>query len=863
IAAILLMLTGPVLRGSISVADLSRVIVLVDQSRSMSLTDESMSSQRKQLNARQLGWLDSDTIDTSIYDAARLLASVRPPIEGQTRQDIVRHYHRLIFAAVDALPDKDPLKKPLQKALLNPINRVRDQLADPLHDPAALDVELERIQQQAQQWHEHLEADYRQRTGQASPSDSQPDGVASRFDELTRWSRAEKILLGQSNPLLPNLANQHLVDLYSFSGDLNEAEPNRLWQPLHRDDFPESFHPHQPAGASTDLVTQLDSLISQLPKSQRLAVVMFTDGQHNLDSPNDTNDSPSSPLRLSQLLGSRGVPLFPIGMGTSKPPADLAVLSAEVPDSVFADDRIKGKLLIQDHMSVGKPLEIMIHLEGQTVWSEQLVTSGSGSRALGFDFSIQRWVKDRLGGAAGKGGAVSMALPLEFKINPVEGEARDDNNTFQTNVRAITRPRRVLVIDGRPRWEYRYLRNLLDRDNHWEVNDILARGADGRIRIPRGSRPGQFPSSRRQLFAHDVIILGDIPRQAFEDQELEWIDQFVSERGGGLLLIDGQRGKLKSFDGSILDALLPVDWYANRPPTAGGIEIGLSQRGRSTAALALAGDDNQSLVNWNRLPPVRWLANVRAAPGCEVLLSSTDPTEPQPALVMRRYGAGTVMYSAFEDSWRWRYEVADEFHQRYWNQLVTFIMESPYSIHDRLVSIDTGGLVYQPGETANLKVRLRDRRGQPVIDAKAEAILYLEEAAVAAIPLTNDGSPAGLLRATTPPLESGHYQVGVRARGYDPSELSIRAEFAVTGDAFGELNSLHCNEKLLEQMAEASGGQYLREEDVGQLIDLLAPQADGKDEVTEITLWRSWYWFVPLVGLFTVEWLLRKRMGLM
>jgi hypothetical protein len=250
-------------------------------------------------------------------------------------------------------------------------------------------------------------------------------------------------------------------------------------------------------------------------------------------------------------------------------------------------------------------------------------------------------------------------------------------------------------------------------------------------------------------------------------------------------------------------------------------------------------------------------------PGCEALVNGHDGQRHSPALVMRRYGAGTVLYSAFDESWRWRFEVADLVHQRYWNQITTFVMESPFAIHDRYVSIDTGGFTYQPGQTADLKVRLRDRLGQPVINADAKALLYQDDALVATVPLDDVEHGGGILRGTTQPLDPGTYEVAVEAEGIDESMLDVRAEFVVVGNPSGEMNVLSCNEELLRQMAELSGGQYLREEDAGRLIDLLAPFADSKDESTEFILWRSWYFFVPIVCLFSVEWLLRKRLGLM
>ena len=159
---------------------------------------------------------------------------------------------------------------------------------------------------------------------------------------------------------------------------------------------------------------------------------------------------------------------------------------------------------------------------------------------------------------------------------------------------------------------------------------------------------------------------------------------------------------------------------------------------------------------------------------------------PDPALVFHRFGAGKVLYSAFDESWRWRYEVADFYHQRFWNQIANFIMEPPYAVHDRFVSIDTGGFTYQKNQSAQIRVRLRDEHGQPVIEARAEAVLYRDDEIVATVPLESDDNASGVFRGTTEPLDSGIYNVGVRALGFADEQLSVRAAFAVDGEPTGE-----------------------------------------------------------------------------
>ena len=232
-------------------------------------------------------------------------------------------------------------------------------------------------------------------------------------------------------------------------------------------------------------------------------------------------------------------------------------------------------------------------------------------------------------------------------------------------------------------------------------------------------------------------------------------------------------------------------------------------------------------------------------------------------MVLRAFGAGRVLYDALDDTWRWRYEVADQYHTKYWNQVADWIAELPFAVHDKLVSIDAGAITYRPGETADLRVRLRDGEGRPVTNAVADAVLYRDGTRIAAIRLTADENAGGLFHGRTAELEPGSYEVAVESAALAAQDAIARTSFKVEARESGELTELSLNEELLRQMAAASGGQYLREEDLPKLVDLLAPLSHGEVIESETVLWQSYWWFVPLILALTVEWFLRKRAGML
>jgi hypothetical protein len=232
-------------------------------------------------------------------------------------------------------------------------------------------------------------------------------------------------------------------------------------------------------------------------------------------------------------------------------------------------------------------------------------------------------------------------------------------------------------------------------------------------------------------------------------------------------------------------------------------------------------------------------------------------------VVYRPFGAGRVIYHAFDDSWRWRYEVADQHHVRYWNQIANWIAELPFAVRDKFVSLDAGAITYRPGESADIRVRLRDGEGRPVTNTVVDAILTREGKRVATIRLSPDENAGGLFHGRTGSLTPGEYEVSVESVAISERDTKARTAFKVAPRETGELTQLSLNEDLLRQMSVASGGQYLREENLDRLLTLLAPLSQGHVVESDTVLWQSYWWFIPIIVLLTLEWIMRKRLGML
>lgn len=890
----ILVLTGPVLRHQTVTGEPGSVQIYVDGSQSMELLDRHLSAGRKLLIAEQQQWLDSGTVDAAKLNLADSFAQLSDAAAAELAAGAAAG------ATTGPVLNGERAMK-LRDALLNAFLQVEDQaevtgnletlqLPNSDQELAAAKTRLQEAIDAIPEIERRLRKEFDQQVQQlVNSGDRAVQAALSMFDETPRWRRAERSVVTADNSLFQQLRPFHRVEVLT----LENAEAVSVLNTLN--DRPASeFLSEAPFAATTDLASGLttsqsatgrdgqaetdahDSAADDIGASVQpvasatnvaapiasasasasrpgAAIVLVTDGQHN---------SGPSPVQLARLLGKQGVPVYPVSLGADRRAPDIAVVGVEHPDLVFEKDRVRGTVILQDHMPAGQPLLVEVVLDDKTLWNVELLTQDVGERRIDFEFSLDDVIQQLGGDFDPRVTQHAVPLALTARVAPLPSEAEMANNQRVMRLAAMTQKYRLLMIDGRSRWETRYLRNAFERDTQWVVSAVVAGPGTADHTLPRGSELHLFPDSREALFAYDLIVFGEVDRSLFAEQELQWLREFVEIRGGGIVLLDGARGHLQQLTDQDLRPLLPVEWNAD-PLTSKPSEMQLTDVGQRQPALSLTPDATANAVFWKQLPPPRRINSVTALPGAEVLVEAVVDSVPRPLLVTRLYGAGRVLYLAADETWRWRYKAADTWHQRIWHQLARYVMPRPFAASDEYLAIDTGAVSYQQGETAPVRIRLRGLDGKPLVDATVDALLWKDDRVVATTTLQPDPAVPGIYQGVTAQLEKGEYRVSVQASGFSQEALKATSRFVVLPRDSGELEESAANLPLLQQMAAESGGVCLREEDIGQLVSLLNPLSQGRITESETLIWQSYWWFASIVGLLAMEWFLRKRAGLL
>ncbi|HEX8203078.1 MAG TPA: vWA domain-containing protein [Isosphaeraceae bacterium] len=675
--------------------------------------------------------------------------------------------------------------------------------------------------------------------------------------EPTRLAVAQGWLARDDGQLLRELQKQHKVRLYRVSATAQPVaevdRPQDLAPALER------FEKIEAAGTQSLLGTGVRQVLTELRGVPPTAIVLLTDGQ--------TTDGETLP-KAAEFAARKSVPLYTIGLGDPEPPRDLALTDLLVDDVVFVDDTVRFEAKLGGRGFAGQ--EVAIHLRELAPDSKDPATAkevASRRETVPPDGQPKRV---EIGHRPRQKGEVTYIL----EVDPLPREDKAENNRITRTINVRQDKLKVLLVDGAPRYEYRYLKNFLARQYSTERQtglidlNVVLLSADPEYSQQDLQALPTFPAAKEGedgLFGYDVVLLGDADPGFLSASQMRNLVEFVTEKGGGLLFIAGEAFNPLAYKGTPLEPLLPIQLAEARNPTAVGTPVAafrprLTVEGRAHPIYRFDEDETRSTAIWQELPELYWFLEApRKQPAAFVLAEHpkmTGTDGPLPLILYQFVGAGKTMFHAVDDTWRWRLRVGDRYFGRFWMQTIRFLARSKLQ-NQKQAEIQTDRLVYQRNQPVQVRVRFPNPGLAP---GSAELAVQIERPGKGPRRLTLKASPGArnLFEGALPPLPEGEYTV----RLLPPPVLEggmPTSTFRIEPPA-GEAERVQLNEPELIRAAEVSGGKFYTPLTAAELLkDLPAPQKVPLDTDPPIPLWNTW----PVLALFLTvlgaDWVLRKR----
>jgi uncharacterized membrane protein len=624
-------------------------------------------------------------------------------------------------------------------------------------------------------------------------------------------------------------------------------------------------------------------------------------------------------------------PLYPVVVGKDAGLRDISLEKVSVSQTAFEDAPVSVQAAVTASGFAGSEIVARLTEVATGATSTNLAPDQTAFRVIGASNLVAQLAQRVTG--------IAADLNFRFRIQPrgpgvhfyeLDVRAREElegsrvasrEMTLVNNRRMIAvdrgqEPFRVLYVGGRPNWEYKFLNRAIQDDPQVHMVSLI-RAAPREPKFEFKGRPGEssnplfrgfghpdedtarydqpvlvrlntqdefelrggFPKIAEELFRYQAVILDHVEAGFFSHDQMALLQRFVSERGGGFLMLGGTESfREGNYAGTAIGTLLPV--YLDRPveaPLPGHWKLALTRDGWLQPWTRLRSTEAEERVRLDSMPAFETLNPVSAIkPGASVLATVSDPDHHTlPALVVQRFGLGRTAALTVADLWRWGLQ--DETMQKdlakSWRQLVRWlvadvpsrIMVTPQTAFNGnpaevRLTVRARDQEFKPLDNATVKLTIRPVRPMPSKDESASP----EAADTNSIQITADSSVTepGTYEATYLARAAGAYSVTALVSGLDGKAVGQAGAAWVSDPEGDEFRSLTPNRALLETIARRTGGEIVAMEDLGKFVRRLPERPAPVTEPWSRALWHRPAVLLFVLACFVTEWGIRRWKGL-
>ena len=658
-------------------------------------------------------------------------------------------------------------------------------------------------------------------TSASMQSDDMPNSSRIRW-AADRWLSSDQIRAWHEH---------YDVTLVGFDDSTHALNDTVLRQPA------ETIAP----GSVSNIVRSVSDVIAGVESGKDgAALLVISDGHDSADP---------SISRATDLARARSLPVHTVALGGPTLQRDVLLVAAPMQEYLLADE--PGVIRVHV-MQTGAPEgSTRLHVRGGNEPIDMTVRF-KGRNSAEVDIPVQH--------------ARAGLYEYKLAVDALPGEIESGNNEQSVFVRVTQKRMRVLLVEGEPYWDTKFLGQALRSDEQIELTHITQVSNNRRQKsVTRGDvSAARLPRTREELNAYDVIILGRRMDRVIDEQLARWLRDYVAVTGGRLIFARGRAYDPHSGSGPELAALFgvmePVTWGQGRWTDA---RISLTPAGRVSPIFALR-DDNQS-ADWilSRLPEWDGLARIKRPKAAAIVLAHGDAgTSHAPAVLSMNYGSGCIIAVLGDGLWRW--------------ELLGEDLVDLRGVFDRLWSNTVRWMVlagnFQPGREMSLRMSRRSvRLGDAVtLDVVSRmAVGTTEETSLTVV--TPDGihrrlalrvsSDGALQRTTFEPTMVGVHRVIVESS--EAGQVALEDRFSAFDVDTERLHS-SANPMLLRTLAQQTGGRMFGADETDAFEDTLRRQRVAMSVPPKpVYVWDRGWLMTLLLSWASLEWIIRRLGGLL
>lgn len=639
---------------------------------------------------------------------------------------------------------------------------------------------------------------------------------------------------------LRTLTNAATVTLLNREFALDARQFDRAARPV---DWAQ-VAPDAARGDASDLGAALMAAVAELGDvKDQAGVLLVSDGRAT---------APGA-LDAAQLALARSVPLWTWCVGGVVPRHDLWIETASSETLAFSGAEVELVATLHAAGYPNRSLRVDLLQNDRCVQSTNVVADPRPDAA---------GESDPTGGAARVLFRVQAPETGEsrfvIRAAPDPDEADAANNERAVFLRSVGGKVRVLLAEGQPHWDTKFLVQSLKREPHVDLTAVYRLNAVRRITVVSAAgshertEDDRFPRTAAAMEAFDIIVLGRGAEAFFDAGTEALLTGFVDRRGGSVVFARG-----KPYGGRFLplSKLEPVAWGDGVAPT---VKLRATEAGRENPIfdLGAAGTLDDLL---ERLPALDQARVTLGEKPLAVVLASAPTAEGPVLIAYQRYGQGKALSVNASGLWRWAFRESGQSeselaYRRFWVSVLQWLLAGGQFLPGADMALTSARRYFTSDQPMQFFVATRN------LDRTICQLRLAIEGGGRSVEVEPRPRGDGFV-AEAGPFPPGQYRVTLRNNVGSPRELSQGVEVV---SASVEKRELSADPDLMRRVAETSGGAVVQASDVARLPERLR-RWEGARQLAhrQRPLWDRFWVLGGLMSVLVAEWWLRRREGLL
>jgi hypothetical protein len=530
-----------------------------------------------------------------------------------------------------------------------------------------------------------------------------------------------------------------------------------------------------------------------------------------------------------------GIPVFAIGIGDTTQRTDVELKKVLHNDIVYAETPTSIVATVSNKGFAEQSITATLYEDNNFISQQTINLSSSGIQNINFDYKPQS----------------NGEKKLSIQLSSLKGEFTNANNKQVFYVNVLSNKIKVLLLASSPNADLTFIKNSLKRDENVQISST--------VQISRDKFQGNL--NYNSVDSAKVLFLIGFPSDATPEELLNRVITKIREKKTPFFVTLSSGISLNRLSRFGND--LP---FTTAQTFNGSKEVQPYILPEQISNPIFKQIENNPLDNWNNLPPVSQpnaIFSSRVESKTLAQIKVNNNVTNSPLIISSSFSGRRSIVVLAKDIWKWKLQVAPKGLDLFDSFIVNSLRWLRAGEDQKLVNVKTSKKNFSQGERIEFSAEVFDESLNPISDSGIKIKISSKKNNYET-DMQNVGS--GLYEGSIVINEPGDFNFSAEATADNRLIGKDKGSFNI-GEIDIEMVNPVMNYSFLSLLANETGGEFYFADDYAPLLNKLKELKinSSKEKVvtSEIALWSDIWMLIIAVLLFSFEWFVRKRNGML